>query len=153
MSMRDVKLIVAPVDFSEGSEAAARYAFGLGGRLGARVRLLHAFAGLSHASAGVAPGLRDDLRAAEGQLRQEARQSLEDLAGRLAREAGAAAEEPLFVEAGPAVAEAIVKAARDAKADLVVIGTHGRTGLRRMVLGSVAEKVARAAECPVLIVK
>jgi nucleotide-binding universal stress UspA family protein len=151
--MRDVKLILAPVDFSEGSEAAARYAFGLGGRLGARVRLLHAFAGLSHTAAGVAPGLADDLHAAEGQLRQEARQSLAELAGRLAREAGAAAEEPLFVEAGPAVAEAIVKAARDAKADLVVIGTRGRTGLRRMVLGSVAEAVARAAECPVLIVK
>jgi nucleotide-binding universal stress UspA family protein len=151
--MREVKLILVPVDFSEGSEAAARYAFWLAGRLGARVRLLHAFAGLSHASAGVAPGLRDDLREAEDQLRQEARRSLADLAGRLAREAGAAAEEPVFVEAGHAVGDGIVRGARDAKADLIVIGTHGRSGLRRMVLGSVAETVTRAADSPVLVVK
>jgi nucleotide-binding universal stress UspA family protein len=47
----------------------------------------------------------------------------------------------------------IIKAARDKDIDLIVIGTHGRTGLAHMLIGSVAEKVVRKAPCPVLSVK
>ncbi|MHC4140191.1 MAG: universal stress protein [Planctomycetota bacterium] len=47
----------------------------------------------------------------------------------------------------------IIKAARDKNIDLIVIGTHGRTGLAHMLIGSVAEKVVRKAPCPVLSVK
>jgi len=50
-------------------------------------------------------------------------------------------------------AEKIVAAAKESKADLVVMGTHGRTGLRRILMGSVAEEVLRLAPCPVLTVK
>lgn len=50
-------------------------------------------------------------------------------------------------------AESIVEAAREAKAELIVVGTHGRTGFERLVLGSVAERVVREAPCPVLTVK
>ncbi len=107
---RAVNLILVPIDFSPGSESAAAYAFWLAGRLGARLRVLHVFGGLGHASAGVAPDVRRDLIAAE----QEA---------------------------------------REAGADLIVMGTHGRSGLRRMVLGSVAEQVVRSAHCPVLTLK
>jgi nucleotide-binding universal stress UspA family protein len=49
--------------------------------------------------------------------------------------------------------DAILKAAEDTHADLIVIGTHGRRGLSRMVLGSVAEDVMRRAQCPVLAVR
>jgi nucleotide-binding universal stress UspA family protein len=49
-------------------------------------------------------------------------------------------------------AEAIVDYARDHNCDLIVIGTHGRTGLTHMLMGSVAEKVVRLAECPVMVV-
>ena len=49
--------------------------------------------------------------------------------------------------------ESIVEAATETKADLIVIGTHGRTGLTRLVIGSVAERVVRLAPCPVLCVK
>jgi nucleotide-binding universal stress UspA family protein len=49
--------------------------------------------------------------------------------------------------------EAILDAAADERADLIVIGTHGRTGLTRLVIGSVAERVVRMAPCPVLVVK
>jgi nucleotide-binding universal stress UspA family protein len=47
----------------------------------------------------------------------------------------------------------LIRAARSARADLLVVGTHGRTGLRHALLGSVAEKVVRKAPCPVLVVR
>jgi nucleotide-binding universal stress UspA family protein len=50
-------------------------------------------------------------------------------------------------------AESIADAAAEEHADLIVVGTHGRTGLTRLVIGSVAERVVRVAHCPVLIVK
>ena len=50
-------------------------------------------------------------------------------------------------------ADAILSYARDVKADLIVIGTHGRTGMAHLVMGSVAEHVVRAAPCPVLTVR
>lgn len=50
-------------------------------------------------------------------------------------------------------ADAIVRVAREAGADLIVMGTHGRTGLQHVLLGSVAEKVVRQAPCPVLTVR
>ena len=50
-------------------------------------------------------------------------------------------------------ADAIVRVAQDRKADLIVMGTHGRTGLQHVLLGSVAEKVVRLAPCPVLTVR
>lgn len=53
---------------------------------------------------------------------------------------------------GMDVAERILQEARSLKADLLVIGTHGRRGLRRLVLGSVAERVARTSSCPVLLI-
>lgn len=53
---------------------------------------------------------------------------------------------------GAPAAQAIAGFARDVRADLVVVGSHGRTGVRRLVLGSVAEEVARIAPCPVLLV-
>jgi nucleotide-binding universal stress UspA family protein len=57
-----------------------------------------------------------------------------------------------FVEVGSAASE-IVKAANDWPADLIVIGSHGRAGLKRALLGSVAEAVMRHASCPVLVVR
>jgi nucleotide-binding universal stress UspA family protein len=54
---------------------------------------------------------------------------------------------------GSRVAEAIVKAARDARCELIVIGTHGRRGVRRALLGSDAEDVVRSSPVPVLVVR
>jgi len=57
----------------------------------------------------------------------------------------------LLSEGDPA--RAILQAARDNKCDLIVMGTHGRTGVNRLLMGSVAEEVARKAPCPVMTVK
>lgn len=143
-------LILVPTDFSAGGAAATRYATWLAGKLGGRIRLVHAFVGLGHAAAGIAPGMVDDFQATEQAMRRDAERTLAFTAQTLRTEAPAVPVETELLDAGRSVADAIVRAAREAKADLIVMGTHGRSGVRRMVLGSVAEQVVRAAECPVV---
>lgn len=62
------------------------------------------------------------------------------------------AQVELVVQEGPA-AEDILRVAEEKNVDLIVMATHGRSGVRRLVLGSVTEKVVRAAACPVLAVR
>lgn len=69
------------------------------------------------------------------------------------RQAGAAAETVLLEASGERVASVIEDEARKWPADLIVIGTHGRSGLNRLLLGSVAEGVVRMASVPVLLVR
>ena len=59
--------------------------------------------------------------------------------------------EPIILFGEPFVE--IIKTAKDKNIDLIVIGTHGRTGLAHMLIGSVAEKIVRKAPCPVLTIK
>jgi len=77
-------------------------------------------------------------------LLNEARQSVTNLAD---------AEVRLLESGSQRISEVVVKAAADAGADLIVMGTHGRRGLSKLVLGSVAEQVIRAAQCSVLLVR
>lgn len=86
--------------------------------------------------------------------------SLRETGGKMLAKAEALAHgagvemKPLLVEArGAAVAHAIVQQARKAKADVIVLGTHGRRGLQRMLMGSDAEAVVREAGVPVLLVR
>lgn len=86
-------------------------------------------------------------------LLEEARHVTEDAIVRM-RRAGVAGA-PRIIETDPIgddVAHCIQRAAADFKADVVVMGTHGRRGFRRMVLGSVAERFLRIAQCPVLMI-
>lgn len=77
-------------------------------------------------------------------------------------QAGAAALHAVGVEEGPRIVphvltgdpvREIIRIADDVEADLVIVGTHGRRGLKRLILGSVAEQVARRASCPVLVMR
>jgi nucleotide-binding universal stress UspA family protein len=81
--------------------------------------------------------------------RAEAKRYLSDLQQRIVDEGGRA--RPVVVEGPPA--DAILAAARDEKADVIVMSTHGRSGIERFVLGSVTEKVVRGAEVPVLVLR
>ena len=83
------------------------------------------------------------------QARQWSSQQLEKLAAR-AKKAGVRAS-VLLRDGDPA--DQIVRACRVTKADLIVVGTHGRRGLRRFFLGSVAERVVATASCPVVTVR
>ncbi len=62
-------------------------------------------------------------------------------------------QSPEIVTAGYHVADTIAQLARDWKADLLVVGTHGRRGVSRFLLGSVAERIVRVAPCPLLLVR
>lgn len=141
-----LETIVVGVDFSEPSERAFETACGLAERLHARVHLVHAF----HVPVqGPFPELilfpPDSLVS----YREAATRSLETLLDKL-RSAGV--EGHLHLAPG-APASVIDETARAIGADLVVVGTRGRSGLPHALLGSVAERVLRGAPCPVLTVR
>ncbi len=143
--MPTLRSIVVPVDFSTPAAAAAARAGQLAKQTGARLHVLHAarfpLPDLSHEFA-VPPLAWETLRAAAAKE-----------VGRVASKLRA-----LGVEVDEEVSDrepmnAIHRAAEDCDADLVVMGTHGHGGVRRYILGSVAESVIRTSRCPVLAVK
>jgi nucleotide-binding universal stress UspA family protein len=81
---------------------------------------------------------------------RQAREWLVTVLGDAMRGLGAEGE-PLVVEGG--VVPAVVRAVEERRADLLVVGTHGRTGLSRLLLGSVAEKLVRLVDCSVLVAR
>lgn len=142
-----VKRILVPVDFSECSVFALRYAANLAEKIGASLILAHV------ASSLIAPPEMEyvqlDLRKFRGEVEKHAKAKLVALAQK---------EIPAAVPASPMVRhgapwEEITKLAKGRKADLIIIGTHGYTGFKHMILGSTAEKVVRYAGCPVLVVR
>jgi nucleotide-binding universal stress UspA family protein len=141
-----MKRIVFATDFSERAGAAERQAVDLARSLGAELVLVHV--------ASDAPLWREgigspDVRAVFESQRRWAAETLAARARALTAEGLTARS---VVRVGPAWDE-IVRLAADEKADLVVMGTQGRTGLERLLLGSVAERVIRRAPCPVLTVR
>jgi nucleotide-binding universal stress UspA family protein len=143
--MKPITRILVPTDFSDCATRALEYAIELASKLSASIVLLHVYLppvvympdGIWALPQG-APNVHDKLRAA-----------LEALAART-RQAASRPVEIALAEGDPA--KEIVKAATDYACDLIVIGTHGRTGLSHLVLGSVAEKVVQRGHCPVLTV-
>ncbi|HEY7956476.1 MAG TPA: universal stress protein [Polyangia bacterium] len=142
----EIHRILVPTDFSEPSERALEVAIELARRFGARLFLFHAYVAPSY----VFPeGLEPTTPELVEQLERTMRAELELRAVRV-RTAGVTAEVGTGV--GPHDQE-ICRRARELGADLIVMGTHGRTGIRHALLGSVAEKVVRRAPCPVLTVR
>jgi nucleotide-binding universal stress UspA family protein len=140
--MINLRRILVPTDFSETSAAALRYAIELARRFAARVYLLNVadypgLAGEADYPIGIVETMRN---AAHDRLRRLlAEQAIDDLQPDCATRIGLPAEE-------------IVQFAHEHAIDLIVMGTHGREGVMRVVLGSVAETVVRRAPCPVLTV-
>jgi universal stress protein A len=139
------RTIVAATDFSECGQRAVTEAAALAGRLGARLILLHVWQ-VSLASAEGSWVLLDDVYA---QLEAAERSKLHELLQQIRAELPNAEE--MFVVGEPRAA--IVAAARDLQADVIVVGTHGRKGLSRVLLGSVAEWVVHHAPCATWLVR
>jgi nucleotide-binding universal stress UspA family protein len=139
--MYRIRTILHATDFSEGSAVALRLACSLAQQHGARLVVVHV------AEVPIVPYVG-------GLLLPESPTYLQDVKAKLlqvgATEAGLPVEHRL-VEGEPA--SEIVSLAAEVGADLIVLGTHGRKGLARLFLGSVAEQVLRLAPCPVLTVK
>ncbi len=145
--MLPVTKILCPSDFSEPSLAAMDTAAELARHFKASLVVLHVVSPVPPVPSGQVVG-PFDVDAYESELWEDSRQALKDLAqGRLG---GIRAK--LRIESGDP-ATRIVDIAADEKAGLIVIATHGQTGWRRLVFGSVAEKVVRLAACPVLTVR
>ncbi len=141
--MKPIRAILCPVDFSEG----AQQAFGLGEALAndadARLLVLHV----------ATPPLFVAQRELQQALEQPDgyRGQLEDELRSFCTPTTSVAVEYRVVAGDPAAE--IVGIARESGCDLIVMGTHGRTGMARLLVGSVAEQVLRKAHCPVVTIK
>ncbi|HYB40137.1 MAG TPA: universal stress protein [Candidatus Methylomirabilis sp.] len=139
--------IVVPTDFSECAEEAWALARRIAGAVGSEIVLVHVF---------VDPPLYGEAPltpAATWQVFEEARQWVENELDKwtaAARSKGIAARKAVRTGSPP---QQIIEVVADEHADLVVIGTHGRGGVSRALLGSVADRVVRMASCPVLTVR
>jgi len=142
--------ILVPVDGSPTSQRALAAGAELARLAGAQLRLLHIVDPLLHTSGFETPEvyLRDCVPAM-----QQSGERLLAQAQAAAAAAGAQAETALLTSRGARVAELIVEEATRWGAELVVLGTHGRRGIDRALLGSDAERVARTAPMPVLLVR
>jgi universal stress protein A len=137
-----LKKILVPVDFSEAGKPSLHHALFLARQSGASVHLVHVMEpayylpDFNHAP--------PDLSALREQVNREL--------GRLQMSLFRGVKTRSEIRDGQAYLE-IVSAARDLPADLIVMATHGHTGLRHIFLGSTAERVVRHAECPVLVIR
>ena len=142
--MLPIRTILHPTDFSEHSEPAFNVACSLAQSYGARLVLLHVLEPTVLVYGGVMTP-PPPLPGADERL--SARKQLQRL-----RPPHSSIPVERLVEAGDS-ATAIMQVARERNCDLIVMGSHGRTGLGRLLMGSVAENVLRKAPCPVLTVK
>ncbi|MEJ8837291.1 universal stress protein [Ramlibacter sp. AN1133] len=140
------KRILVPVDGSETSNRAVVAALQMARENGGRIRLVHALDELAYLSGYEYSA--DLLKAA----RDQGSRVLED-AQVMAKSAGVPADGKLVETAGRRLGELVAEEARNWEADLVVVGTHGRRGMSRILLGSGAEQVLRLAPVPVLAVR
>lgn len=145
-----IETLLVPMDFSKHSKKALLYAAGLGKVFGAKLHLLHCY-GIDMVQAfpydppyltNLPPDFDDRVREAAESKLADFRKEVEDL--------GVAVEihlSKLFPS------DAILRTAEEIQADMIVMGTRGRTGLEHVLLGSVAERTIRIAPCPVVSIK
>jgi len=140
-----IRTILVPVDFSDNSSHALMSASELAARFGAQITLIHVLEPAPFMS-----GYETlPYKVSDKQLELTAQTELEALAVRFV---DPAVETKQVLRKGKAHHE-IVRAAKQLNADLLVISTHGYTGLKHTLLGSTAERVVRHAGCPVLVLR
>ncbi len=137
--------LLVPVDFSDSSLRALRYAVGLAAESGGSLTIVHVVS----ADYGWLGFGKEEFRDLDKSLQHQAADRLRTLAD---------ANVPRNVPADLEVrlgrpAEEIVAAANESKSDLIVLSTHGLTGLDRYLIGSVADRVARLSPCPVFLMR
>ena len=139
--------ILHPSDFSSASRAAFRAAVALAKQNRAELVIAHVLAPILPVADGyVSPAVFAEMETAG---RRYGRKHVDALVAK-ARRAGVRARGVLLEGV---VSDRIVRAAKAQRADTIVMGTHGRTGLSRFILGSVASRVVGHASCPVLTVR
>ena len=142
------KRILVPVDGSPTSNKGMQEAIRLARSSRARLRLLHV---VEQTVAFSAPEVAIDLGPILDSLRAAGRRRLAGIERRV-RRSGVKLETALVENFGMRVADAVIAQARRWRADLIVMGTHGRRGLQRALIGSDAELVVRYSTVPVLLI-
>jgi nucleotide-binding universal stress UspA family protein len=143
--MLDIRKILVPTDFSGHAETAADFAVGLAQKFASEVYFLHVYDIPTYVLPDGAIVPAPDVVA---NVISDAEQQIERLVQKY-KDTGVKAVAEL--RQGVPLSN-IVKMARELAVDLIVMGTHGRTGIEHFLIGSVAEKVVRKAPCPVLTV-
>ena len=138
-----IRRILVPVDFSEHSQKALRYALAFAAQFGAEVALVHIVEQMVYPGDWMYPPL------AVTDFSTEKRAEMIKRLRALDAESGVKTQH--VVRVGRAWQE-VIEVAREQKADMIILATHGYTGLKHALLGSVAEKIVRHAPCPVLSV-
>jgi nucleotide-binding universal stress UspA family protein len=138
--MHRITHVLCPVDFSEISQHAVDYAAAIAGWYDARLTLVHAFVNLP--TMDVPPPVLEDAD----------RQRLHDALRRMAARAPDKIRIETVVEQSGSVHAEVARQLEATQADLLVLGTHGRSGFQRLFLGSVTEKLIRQTTCPTLVV-
>ncbi len=145
--MRAIKKILVAVDFSNQSREALLVAADLAQRYEASLELVHVLEMMTYAlPEGYVVPTPEQFEQVTTILLQQLSAAEDD-----ARKAGAPVVHSTLLQ-GSAAAD-VLRFATEGGIDLVVMGTHGRTGLKHLLIGSVAERVVRAAPCPVLTVR
>ena len=138
-----IRKILVPVDFSEHSQKALRYALAFAAQFGAAVTLVHIVEQMVYPGDWMYPPLAAPDFSADKHA---------EMIKRLrALDAKSGVKTQHVVRMGRAWQE-VIEIAREQKADMIILATHGYTGLKHALLGSVAEKIVRHAPCPVLSV-
>jgi len=136
--------ILVPVDFSEHSQKALRYALAFAKQFDAEVTLVHIVEQMVYPGDWMYPPLA---------VTDFATEKREQVIARLRTlDAGSGVKTKHVVRLGRAWQE-VIEIARETKTDLIILATHGYTGIKHVLLGSVAEKIVRHAPCPVLSVR
>ena len=147
--MTRITRILVPTDFSTTADAALEYAFVLADRFGASLQLLHVLADPFMADGMAAETYVLDVPALRDAMLQDARERLAHRAAPREKTTTRIETEVLFGHGARTIAEY----AAERGVDLIVMGTHGRTGVAHLLLGSIAERLVRTAPCPVLTVR
>lgn len=145
--MISIKKIIMPTDFSEPSLAAIKPALQLAQHFSAKIFVVHVVSPVP-----MIPGTTTPPAVSIPQLLKDMQSASENAIEKLVKERMAEAKVGYFVLQGKP-ADEIVNVSDKENADLIVMSTHGESGLQWLVSGSVAAKVVRLADCPVLTVK
>lgn len=140
-----IERILCPVDFSEFSARAYDYAHSLARQYGSKLFVLHVVRSIPIDPTFLSPVVIDQAYS------QQTAHAKEQIAKLVEKQAGVPVKSELIVQMGFAT-DSILSFAKNHDTDLIVMGTHGRRGLDRLIMGSTTEGVLRKAHCPVLAV-
>lgn len=140
------KKILCPIDFSEFTDETLLYALDIAKKYDAELHLIHVIPNLNYFTPYESFFTPENLIVVEKNMEAEVNKDFEDIMKKI--------DVPVkkVVKNGAAFVE-IIDYAKSESIDLIIIGTHGRTGLEHILIGSVAERVIRKSPCPVLTVR